>query len=91
MVRLSRIVLALCVLAAVPKVSVFAQDVSSELYSGAPGGLSPQLQRVRTLVRANALDLALAVLESQSPPAVATDDWIAWERQLWALYKSPSD
>ena len=91
MVRLSRIVLALCVLAAVPKVSVFAQDVSSELYSGAPGGLSPQLQRVRTLVRANALDLALAVLESQSPPAVATDDWIAWERQLWALYKSQSD
>ena len=47
-----------------------------------------QLIRVKILIRANVLDLAQRILETQGPPAVPGDDWINWERQLWSLYKS---
>ncbi len=45
------------------------------------------LLRVKTLVRANVLDLAQSILETQGPPAIADNSWIHWERQLWTLYR----
>lgn len=49
---------------------------------------SSELHRVRILIRANALDLAQAILETRGPVALPTDLWQAWERQLWALYSA---
>ncbi len=76
--------------------SVIAQAVVDELYKQGSGGLSPELQRVRTLIRANVLNLARKILEEKSPLATLnqaspTQDWIEWERQLWALYRSQGD
>ena len=48
---------------------VYGQGVSEQLYANESGGLSPELQRVRTLIRANVLDLARELLESGAPPA----------------------
>lgn len=47
---------------------------------------SQPLQRVRTLIRANVLDLAQRVMEQQGPPQLPNGEWLNWERQLWALY-----
>ncbi|NKB75861.1 MAG: hypothetical protein GKR96_02175 [Gammaproteobacteria bacterium] len=47
-----------------------------------------QLTRVQVLIRSNVLDLAQRILETQGPPAVPSDNWINWERQLWSLYQS---
>lgn len=49
---------------------------------------SPELLRVRTLVRANVLELAERVLEHQGPPLLPNGEWLNWERQLWALYRA---
>ena len=49
---------------------------------------SGQLSRVQVLIRANVLDLAQKILETQGPPALPNADWINWERQLWSLYES---
>ncbi len=49
--------------------------------------VSPKLQRVRTLIRANVLDLAQLILETEGPPSIANKAWINWERQLWKLYR----
>ena len=49
---------------------------------------SPELQRVRTLIRANVLGLAERVMEEQGPPQLANGEWLNWERQLWALYRA---
>ncbi|MGI9318997.1 MAG: tetratricopeptide repeat protein [bacterium] len=49
---------------------------------------SSELLRVRTLVRANVLDLAERILEQQGPPLLPNGEWLNWERQLWALYRS---
>ena len=61
-------------------VPVYGQGVSEQLYANESGGLSPELQRVRTLIRANVLDLARELLESGAPPAVANAEWIALEK-----------
>ena len=50
--------------------------------------ISPSLARVRTLVKANVLDLAERILEEQGPPAVPSREWLGWERQLWSLYRA---
>ncbi|MGI9310570.1 MAG: hypothetical protein ACR2P7_03430 [bacterium] len=50
--------------------------------------LLPKLTRVRNLVRANVLGLAREILETQGPPPRANDEWLAWERQLWAVYRA---
>ena len=49
---------------------------------------SPRLQRVRTLIQANVLDLASRVMEEQGPPQLPNGEWLNWERQLWTLYAS---
>ena len=49
---------------------------------------SPELLRVRTLVRANVLELAEQILERQGPPLLPNGEWLNWERQLWALYRA---
>lgn len=49
---------------------------------------SPELLRVRTLVRANVLELAEQILERQGPPLLPDGEWLNWERQLWALYRA---
>ena len=49
---------------------------------------TPALLRVRTLIRANVLDLAERIMESQGPPQLPNGEWLNWERQLWALYAS---
>ena len=56
------------------------------LYTDSPHGLSADLKMVRTLIKADVLDLAESILENQSPVALPTDQWLAWERQLWSLY-----
>ncbi len=53
-----------------------------------PEVASPALLRVRTLVRANVLDLAERIMERQGPPQLPNGEWLNWERQLWALYQS---
>jgi len=47
---------------------------------------SAPLLRVRTLIKANVLDLAQRVMEQQGPPQLPNGEWLNWERQLWALY-----
>lgn len=60
----------------------------TEVIYGDGGGISPELQRVRTLVRANVLDLAQSILETTGPQVQPTQQWLQWEQQLWALYRS---
>ncbi len=50
--------------------------------------LSPELKRVRTLIRGNVLDLAQSILETTAPAVLPTEQWLQWERQLWALYRT---
>jgi len=52
---------------------------------------TPALQRVRTLIGANVLDLAERILEQQGPTLAPNGEWLNWERQLWALYKASGD
>lgn len=56
------------------------------LHEESPRGLSPELEMVRTLIKADVLDLAESILENRSPPVLPTDEWLAWERQIWSLY-----
>ncbi len=56
------------------------------LYQDKEQGLSSDLQMVRTLIKADILDLAESILENQAPRALPTDEWFAWERQIWSLY-----
>jgi len=65
----------------------FSQGDGESPYQSDGGKLSPALNRVRTLIRANVLDLAQSILETEGPPVVPTTQWIEWERQLWALYR----
>lgn len=46
------------------------------------------LQRIRTLVRANVVNLAQQLLIDESPKTAPTDIWFQWQQQLWALYES---
>jgi len=52
---------------------------------------TPALQRVRTLIRANVLDLAERILEQQGPTLAPNGEWLNWERQLWTLYRASGD
>lgn len=52
---------------------------------------SEELLRVRTLIRANVLELAERIMEQQGPPMLPNGDWLNWERQLWALYRARGD
>ena len=79
--------LALCLSGVILALPVFSQAVAESLYQSNDGKLSPPLIRVRTLIRANVLDLAQSILESEGPPVLPTVQWIEWERQLWALYR----
>lgn len=46
------------------------------------------LTRIRTLVRANVVNLAERLLIEQSPPLMPNEIWFRWQQQLWALYES---
>ena len=46
------------------------------------------LERVRILVQANVPGLARSILETAGPPALPTEAWLNWERQLWAVYRT---
>ncbi len=48
---------------------------------------SRELARVQNLIRANVLELAQEILETQGPAWQPTMAWLHWERQLWALYR----
>ena len=50
-----------------------------------------QLQRVQTLIRANVLNLARTILETEAPPSLPNQQWLQWERQLWVLYQAQRD
>ncbi len=52
---------------------------------------SQELLRVRTLIRANALELAERIMEKQGPPMLPNGNWLNWERQLWALYRAKGE
>ena len=49
---------------------------------------SPELLRVRTLIRSNVLELAQRIMEQQGPALLPSGEWLNWERQLWALYQT---
>ncbi|MDD9885029.1 MAG: hypothetical protein OXU62_10970 [Gammaproteobacteria bacterium] len=46
-----------------------------------------ELARAQALVRANALDLAQEILETRAPKLRRAAEWLAWERQLWVVYR----
>ena len=56
-------------------------EVGNEIADG-------DLDRVRTLIKANVLELARSILETEGPPALPTQAWLNWERQLWAVYRT---
>ena len=68
-----------------------SQTTSGDLYQNSDRSVSPALNRVRTLIRANVLDLAQSVLETEGPVVLPTTQWLEWERQLWALYRLRND
>ena len=55
--------------------------------SGSPSHFHGDLARVQTLIKANVLELAESILESQGPPILPNDTWLNWEHQLWTLYR----
>ncbi len=69
----------------------YSQSSSPQLYDNDdpsfPAGFSPELLNVRTLVKANVLDLAQLILETEGPPDLPNKAWLNWERQLWKLYQ----
>jgi hypothetical protein len=84
-VSLTAQVLAVIVVAGYSIISI-AQSSSPILY-GDDQSYSRELLRVRTLVRANVLDLAQSILETEGPQVLPNSEWLAWERQLWTLYR----
>jgi len=66
--------------------SLTAQPALTALYDD-DHSFSPELLKVRTLVRANVLDLAQSILETEGPQILPTSEWLDWERQLWTLYR----
>ena len=82
----------------------FRLDLNLGLDSGGPsaarneqrGGtradlLSDGLERAGWLQRAGALGLAERVLIDGRPALERTDEWIEWERRLWAIYRQQLD
>ena len=65
----------------------YSQSSSPELYDNDDPSFSPELLSVRTLVKANVLDLAQLILETEGPPGLPNKAWLNWERQLWKLYQ----
>jgi len=49
------------------------------------------IERVPALVRGGAPHLALYLIDKNQPGPAATDDWIAWERQRYAVYFAQRD
>ncbi|MCY4148709.1 MAG: hypothetical protein OXF73_05070 [Gammaproteobacteria bacterium] len=66
--------------------SLFCPLLADTLYEESQRGLSPELRMARTLIKADVLDLAESILENRSPPVLPSDEWLAWERQIWSLY-----
>ena len=88
---MARFLLLFLLLASLPDTGTlpaWSQEGSLELYQDDDSGLTPELLRVRTLIRANVLGLAESILETQGPPILPTSQWLSWERQLWSLYAS---
>lgn len=52
-----------------------------------PPPSAQELARAQALVRANALELAQEILESRAPALQMSPAWLAWERQLWVVYR----
>ena len=87
----ARFLLLFLLLASLPDTGTlpaWSQEGSLELYQDDDSWLTPELLRVRTLIRANVLGLAESILETQGPPILPTSQWLSWERQLWSLYAS---
>ena len=79
--------LLLCCVSLVPVEPVTAR--SNPVYGEVGGEISGgDLARVRTLIKANVLELARSILETEGPPALPTQAWLNWERQLWAVYRT---
>ncbi len=78
-------ILLLCLLAS-GSFSLSSPLFANNLYQDESQGLSSDLQMVRTLIKADVLDLAESILENQAPRVLPTEEWLAWERQLWSLY-----
>lgn len=62
-------------------------------YEAEVPSFSQKLVRVQNLVRANVLELAQEILETEGPtlkgPKLqSSKQWLQWERQLWALYQA---
>ena len=64
-----------------------ATATETETETTPPPPFTQELARVQNLVRANVLELAQDILETQGPPPQPTPEWLRWERQLWAVYR----
>jgi hypothetical protein len=49
------------------------------------------LARVQALTRGGATQLALRLLDQQQPPAAPSEDWMRWEKERYALYRTQRD
>lgn len=63
------------------------QSIDTEEVDESNRKYSPTLSNIRTLVKANVLDLAQSILENDGPPSLPTIEWLNWQRQLWTLYR----
>lgn len=89
--RLPSVVLGVALTAAMGgPTAAFAQSAQSGHTGSIVAGTSasPRLLRVRTLIKANVLELAERIMEEQGPPLLPNGEWLNWERQLWTLYAS---
>ncbi|MDD9821418.1 MAG: hypothetical protein OXU98_00780 [Gammaproteobacteria bacterium] len=66
--------------------AVAIAPAASPVFAQSPPS-AQELARAQALVRANALDLAQEILEARAPKLRRAAEWLAWERQLWVVYR----
>ncbi|MDD9812592.1 MAG: hypothetical protein OXU71_12980 [Gammaproteobacteria bacterium] len=67
--------------------AVAAAPAASPVFAQSSPPSAQELARAQALVRANALDLAQEILEARAPKLRRAAEWLAWERQLWVVYR----
>ena len=77
--------------AGVGNAQVIADAPPTDLRAGeldiAQADYAAELERVRTLIKANVLALSETILETRGPPETPSEIWVDWQRQLWQLYR----
>jgi hypothetical protein len=72
--------------------AAFVAVVLAGVPVAAPATVSDDdLARVGALIKGGATQLALRLIDQLQPPASAPDDWITWEKQRYALYRTQGE